>query len=91
MPVFIEKIPPGRPVPFAWFMLQYIMTLQASELDRIIRKVGFHNNKTKFLQQASALLLDNDWGDPDRLCGAVPASANDLLALPGPAPAPRCQ
>lgn len=50
--------------------------LSHTELDSIIRQVGFHNEKTKHLKQLPAVLRE-------RFGGQVPPEIDDLLLLPG--------
>jgi endonuclease III len=50
--------------------------LSDAELDRIIRQVGFHNEKTKHLKLLPKVLND-------KFGGIVPAEIDDLLLLPG--------
>jgi endonuclease-3 len=45
-------------------------------LHEYIRQVGFHNNKTRFIKAATAILKE-------RHGGHVPATAEELCALPG--------
>lgn len=47
--------------------------------DGLISKVGFHNNKTKFIKQAARQMLESHEGD-------VPADLDTLLALKGVGP-----
>ncbi len=50
--------------------------ISATELDSIIRQVGFHNDKTKHLKQLPKVLNE-------RFSGVVPSEIDDLLLLPG--------
>lgn len=66
---------------------QYILGLTEEVLDGIIRKVGFHNNKTKYLRESSKLLLDPTFQNAEgRSVGAVPHTIEGLLELPGVGP-----
>jgi len=48
-------------------------------LNALIRKVGFHNNKTKYIKQTCAILIDQYDGD-------IPSTAEKLMKLPGVGP-----
>lgn len=56
-----------------------ILAATPAALNALIAKVGFHNTKTRHIQQAAALLRDRHGGD-------VPATLDGLLALPGVGP-----
>lgn len=49
------------------------------ELDSLISKVGFHNNKTKYLKKTSEILQTQHDGD-------VPGDLHTLLSFPGVGP-----
>eukprot|EP00041_Stephanoeca_diplocostata_P001773 m.21370 g.21370 ORF g.21370 m.21370 type:complete len:520 (-) comp12402_c0_seq1:24-1583(-) len=74
------------------FTAAFILQLGPVNLDQLIGKVGFHNNKTKYLLGACTLLMDPSFA-PDaggsgssRPIGTVPHSAEELLRLPGIGP-----
>lgn len=48
-------------------------------LNGLIKKVGFHNNKTKFMKQAAEIILTEYNGD-------IPPNADELMKLPGVGP-----
>ena len=48
-------------------------------LNKLIAKVGFHNNKTKYIKEAVEMLLKDFDGD-------VPKTAEDIMKLPGVGP-----
>ncbi|KAL7500663.1 hypothetical protein ACHAWT_009895 [Skeletonema menzelii] len=48
-------------------------------LNGLIKKVGFHNNKTKFLKQSAEIILTQYNGD-------IPPTADELMKLPGVGP-----
>ena len=48
-------------------------------LHEMIKQVGFHNNKVRYIKQTTALLLEKHGG-------TVPSTMEDLLALPGVGP-----
>jgi hypothetical protein len=56
-----------------------VLAMSDAELNGCIAKVGFHNNKTRFIKAATAILKD-------RYAGAVPATAEELCQLPGVRP-----
>jgi len=45
-------------------------------LNGLIRKVGFHNNKTKYMKQSAEMILTQYNGD-------IPPNADELMKLPG--------
>ena len=53
-----------------------VHAMDAAVLDSMIIKVGFHNNKTKYIKQATARLIEEHGAD-------VPQDIEALLALPG--------
>ncbi|KAI1632971.1 DNA glycosylase [Biscogniauxia mediterranea] len=59
--------------------LENVLAASPAQLNALIRGVGFHNNKTAYVQRAAAALRDAHGGDvPDTLAG--------LVALPGVGP-----
>ena len=56
-----------------------VLAMTDRELDGLIAKVGFHNNKTKYIKQTAQILKD-------RYKGRVPQTAHELCALPGIGP-----
>jgi endonuclease III len=59
--------------------VESIVAMDASELNSYINKVGFHNNKTKFIKQTVEILkekFDND----------IPPAASIMMELPGVGP-----
>ena len=54
--------------------------MDSSTLDRYIQKVGFHNNKTKYIKEAVQILKDKYGGD-------IPRTASEMIQdLPGIGP-----
>jgi endonuclease-3 len=54
------------------FNLQGLLTVEPEELNRLIAKVGFHNNKTSYIKQVAPILRDQFGGDiPDTIEGLV--------------------
>lgn len=56
-----------------------IASMDPDEINRCIRMVGMHNNKTKYLKAAAEVILN-------RHHGVVPDTLDGLLALPGVGP-----
>ena len=56
-----------------------ILSMTDQELDKIIAKVGFHNNKTRYIKQTAQILKD-------KYQGRVPRTAEELCSLPGIGP-----
>jgi endonuclease-3 len=57
-----------------------IHQMDATTLDRYIQKVGFHNNKTKYIKEAVQILMDKYNGD-------IPRTAGEMIQdLPGIGP-----
>lgn len=73
------ELPPYRPGAPAGLNLENLLAVEPARLNELIWQVGFHNNKTKYLQQAAAILRDQ-WG------GDIPSTAEGLMALPGVGP-----
>lgn len=59
--------------------LQALLDVEPERLNELIGKVGFHNNKTKFIK-ATALLLRDKFG------GDIPETVEGLTSLPGVGP-----
>jgi endonuclease-3 len=60
-----ENLPGG-------FNLQGLLTVEPEELNALIAKVGFHNNKTSYIKQVAPILRDQFGGDiPDTIEGLV--------------------
>jgi endonuclease-3 len=56
-----------------------ILLCSPAHLDSLIGKVGFHNNKTKYIQAAARMIKDEYNGD-------IPNSVEGLMRLPGVGP-----
>ncbi|KAK5062947.1 hypothetical protein LTR84_005023 [Exophiala bonariae] len=56
-----------------------ILASDATHLDELIGKVGFHNNKTKYIKQTAAILAAQYESD-------IPSTVEGLVALPGVGP-----
>ncbi|TLD28008.1 DNA glycosylase [Venturia nashicola] len=59
--------------------LQALLDVEPGRLNQLIGKVGFHNNKTKYIK-ATALLLKDKFG------GDIPETVEGLTSLPGVGP-----
>ncbi|KAI9730854.1 MAG: Endonuclease III-like protein 1 [Cirrosporium novae-zelandiae] len=59
--------------------LENILAVEENELNALIRSVGFHNNKAKYIKKTAVILRDKHGGD-------VPNNAKELIALPGVGP-----
>lgn len=59
--------------------LENILAVSSERLNELIRTVGFHNNKTKYIKAVAPILRDQYGSD-------IPATAKDLMALPGVGP-----
>ncbi|KAI0402244.1 DNA glycosylase [Xylaria palmicola] len=67
-----ELPPPG-------LNLANLLAVPAETLNELIRAVGFHNNKTKYLKRAAEICRDEHGGD-------IPDTLEGLVALPGVGP-----
>lgn len=61
------------------FCLESLLQVEPEELNRLIEKVGFHNNKTKFIKATAIILRDQYNGD-------IPDTIESLVSLPGVGP-----
>ena len=59
--------------------LESLLEVEPEQLNRLIEKVGFHNNKTKFLKSTALILHSEHSGD-------IPSTIPGLIALPGVGP-----
>jgi len=59
--------------------VQTIHDMDAEELNGYINKVGFHNNKTKYMKQTADILIKDYNGD-------IPSTAIEMITLPGVGP-----
>ncbi|EME50318.1 hypothetical protein DOTSEDRAFT_68994 [Dothistroma septosporum NZE10] len=67
-----ENLPGG-------FTLQSLIDVSPEDLNNLISKVGFHNNKTKFLKSVAVILREKFDGD-------IPDTIEGLISLPGVGP-----
>ncbi|KAL1585563.1 Endonuclease III-like protein [Cladosporium halotolerans] len=61
------------------FNLAALLTVEPERLNELIGKVGFHNNKTKYIKQVAPILRDKFGGD-------IPDTIEGLTSLPGVGP-----
>ncbi|KAI1749063.1 DNA glycosylase [Xylaria castorea] len=73
------ELPPHAPGAAAGLDLENVLAVEPARLNELIYAVGFHNNKTKYLQRAAAICRDAHGGD-------IPDSIEGLVALPGVGP-----
>ncbi|KAJ5274228.1 hypothetical protein N7505_002773 [Penicillium chrysogenum] len=59
--------------------LNNILSVDPTRLNELIRTVGFHNNKTKYIKATALILRDRHGGD-------IPSTPEGLMALPGVGP-----
>lgn len=59
--------------------LENILAVSPERLNELIRAVGFHNNKTKYIKATATTLRDQHDSD-------IPATPKELMALPGVGP-----
>ncbi|CAG8027268.1 unnamed protein product [Penicillium salamii] len=59
--------------------LRNILAVEPTRLNELIRTVGFHNNKTKYIKATALILRDQYNGD-------IPSTPEGLMALPGVGP-----
>lgn len=67
-----ENLPDG-------FNLEGLLKVSPERLNELITKVGFHNNKTKYIKATALLLRDNFGGD-------IPDTIEGMISLPGVGP-----
>jgi endonuclease-3 len=73
------ELPAHAPHASPGLNLENILAVSPARLNELIRAVGFHNNKTKYLQQAAAICRDVHGGD-------IPDTIEGLVSLPGVGP-----
>ncbi|KAJ5519972.1 Endonuclease III conserved site-2 [Penicillium fimorum] len=65
--------------PDSTLNLTNILAVDPTRLNELIRTVGFHNNKTKYIKATALILRDQHGGD-------IPSTPDELMALPGVGP-----
>ncbi|KAK3327531.1 DNA glycosylase [Cercophora scortea] len=73
------ELPPHKPGAPPGLNLENIIAVEPAVLNELIWKVGFHNNKTKYIKQAAEILRDQHNSD-------IPDTLEGLMALPGVGP-----
>ncbi|KAL2148761.1 hypothetical protein VTH82DRAFT_1908 [Thermothelomyces myriococcoides] len=73
------ELPPHEPGARPGLTLENMLAVDPAELNRLINKVGFHNNKTRYLKQAAEILRDRFGSD-------IPPTIEGLTSLPGVGP-----
>ncbi|KAK3403028.1 hypothetical protein B0T20DRAFT_13542 [Sordaria brevicollis] len=74
-----KELPPHTEGAEPGLNLENMLAVEPAVLNELIGKVGFHNNKTKYLKQAAEILRDR-W-DSD-----IPDTIEGLMSLPGVGP-----
>ncbi|KAB5554537.1 DNA repair protein Ntg1, partial [Coniochaeta sp. 2T2.1] len=75
----MREMPPAKEGCEPGLNLENMIAIEPEKLNEIIGKVGFHNNKTKYLKQTALLLRDKFEGD-------IPPTIEGLVSLPGVGP-----
>ncbi|KAK4459560.1 DNA N-glycosylase and apurinic/apyrimidinic lyase [Cladorrhinum samala] len=73
------ELPPAVPGQPPGLTLENMIAAEPEKLNELIGKVGFHNNKTRYLKQAAEILRDKFGGD-------IPPTIEGLTSLPGVGP-----
>ncbi|RAL14340.1 endonuclease III domain-containing protein [Aspergillus homomorphus CBS 101889] len=74
-----EDNKPTEPMKDSTLNLENILAVSPERLNELIRTVGFHNNKTKYIK-AAALIIRDQYGSD------IPSTATELMKLPGVGP-----
>ncbi|RHZ54137.1 uncharacterized protein CDV56_103365 [Aspergillus thermomutatus] len=69
----------SQPLRDSTLNLENILAVSPVKLNELIRTVGFHNNKTKYIKAAAEILRDQYNSD-------IPSTAEELMKLPGVGP-----
>lgn len=72
-----DKIPPD--VKDSTLNLENVLAVSPQRLNELIRAVGFHNNKTKYIKAVAPILQERYNSD-------IPSTAEGLMSLPGVGP-----
>ncbi|KAI6250047.1 Endonuclease III [Erysiphe necator] len=73
------ELPPHSDGAMPGLTLENLLAVDAAHLNELIRAVGFHNNKTKYIK-ATAEILRDKWNSD------IPDSIDGLVSLPGVGP-----
>ncbi|KAK3948228.1 hypothetical protein QBC32DRAFT_327973 [Pseudoneurospora amorphoporcata] len=74
-----KELPPHAEGAEPGLNLENMLAVEPAVLNELIGKVGFHNNKTKYLKQAAEILRDRYNSD-------IPDTIEGLMSLPGVGP-----
>ncbi|KAJ4418255.1 alpha,alpha-trehalase nth1 [Neurospora sp. IMI 360204] len=74
-----KELPPHTEGAEPGLNLENMLAVEPAVLNELIGKVGFHNNKTKYLKQAAEILRDRYNSD-------IPDTIEGLMSLPGVGP-----
>lgn len=74
-----QKPNTDRQLPSSGLTVETILLCDPVHLDKLIGKVGFHNNKTKYIKATARILKDEYNGD-------IPTTVEGLMRLPGVGP-----
>ncbi|KAH7633476.1 putative nuclear and mitochondrial base-excision repair protein [Sordaria sp. MPI-SDFR-AT-0083] len=74
-----KELPPHTEGAEPGLNLENMLAVEPTLLNELIGKVGFHNNKTKYLKQAAEILRDRYNSD-------IPDTIEGLMSLPGVGP-----
>ncbi|KAM7185396.1 putative serine esterase (DUF676) domain containing protein [Naviculisporaceae sp. PSN 640] len=74
-----NELPPYEEGKPAGLNLENMLAVEPAVLNELIGKVGFHNNKTKYLKQAAIIMRDQHNSD-------IPTTLEGLMSLPGVGP-----
>ncbi|KAL2015612.1 hypothetical protein VTK56DRAFT_5090 [Thermocarpiscus australiensis] len=73
------ELPPHAPGAPPGLNLENMLAVDPEVLNELIGKVGFHNNKTRYLKETAVILRD-------RFDSDIPRTIEDLVSLPGVGP-----
>ncbi|AEO56056.1 hypothetical protein MYCTH_2300528 [Thermothelomyces thermophilus ATCC 42464] len=73
------ELPPHEPGARPGLTVENVLAVDPAVLNRLISKVGFHNNKTRYLKQTAEILRDRFGSD-------IPPTIDGLTSLPGVGP-----
>jgi endonuclease-3 len=74
-----RELPGGGPDGRPGLTLENMLAVDPGVLNGLIGKVGFHNNKTRYLKQTAVILRDRFGGD-------IPDTIEGMMSLPGVGP-----
>ena len=74
-----QKPAAGTKLPPSGLTVGNVLSCDPKHLDNLIGKVGFHNNKTRYIKMAAELIRDEYNGE-------IPSTVEGLMRLPGVGP-----